>query len=200
MKDAPFFPKYDVLAGNRAQIVWPFCRAFLPPRHSYAAMEPSMRIPSRSRYHRASALGSFALKKMPPIPVTRGRRGRAAMVGSRAPSISPFRKAFPRYGFQEAPPMKLSRRSVALLVVIVHHAVAGLHSVAHGVLGIALTPFQGAFVAGAIIAAPAVAVVLLVTRHAGWGALLLVVSMLASLVFGIVYHVLLPGSDNKFDV
>ena len=92
--------------------------------------------------------------------------------------------------------MKLSPRSVALLVVIVHHAVAGLHGVAHGVLGIALTPFQAAFVAGIIIAAPAVGVVLLVTRYAGWGALLLVVSMLASLVFGIVYHILLPGSDN----
>src|SRR2546425_7377185 len=103
MKDAPSFPKYEVLGGKRAQIVWPFRRAFLPPRHSYAAMEPSIRMPSRSRYQRASAFGSFALKKMPPIPVTRGRRGRAAMPGSRATSISPFRKAFLRHGFREVP-------------------------------------------------------------------------------------------------
>ncbi|TLZ56709.1 MAG: hypothetical protein E6K17_03805 [Methanobacteriota archaeon] len=96
--------------------------------------------------------------------------------------------------------MKLSPRSLALLIVIVHHAVAGLHGVAHGVLGIALTPFQGVFVAGVIIALPTIAVVLLITRHAGWGALLLVVSMLASLAFGIVYHVLLSGADNMFEV
>ncbi len=96
--------------------------------------------------------------------------------------------------------MNLPPRSVALLVVIVHHAVAGLHAVAHGVLRIALTPFQAAFVARVIIAAPAVAVVLLVTRYAPWGALLLLFSMLASLVFGIVYHVLLPGPDNMFEV
>ncbi len=96
--------------------------------------------------------------------------------------------------------MKLPPRSLALLVVIVHHAVAGLHAVAHGVLQIALTPFQAAFVAGVVILAPAVAVVLLITRHAPWGALLLLASMLASLIFGIVYHVLLPGPDNMFEV
>ena len=96
--------------------------------------------------------------------------------------------------------MMLPPRSAALLVVIVHHAVAGLHAVAHGALGIALNLFQGAFVLGVIIAAPSAAVILLATRHAGWGALLLVVSMLASLVFGIVYHVLLPGADNMFEV
>ncbi len=96
--------------------------------------------------------------------------------------------------------MKLPPRSVALLVVIVHHAVVGLHAVAHGALQIALTPFQTAFVAGVIVAAPAVAVVLLVTRYAPWGALLLIASMLASLVFGIVYHVLLPGPDSMFEV
>ena len=96
--------------------------------------------------------------------------------------------------------MKLSPRSLALLIVIVHHAVAGLHGVAHGVLGITLTPFQGVFVAGVIIALPTIAVFLLITRHAGWGSILLVVSMLASLVFGIVYHVLLPGADNLFEV
>src|SRR2546422_3630732 len=33
-----------------------------------------------------------------------GTSGRAAMAVSRPPSISPFRKAFPRHGFREAPP------------------------------------------------------------------------------------------------
>ena len=96
--------------------------------------------------------------------------------------------------------MRLHPKFFALLVVVVHPAVAGLHAVAHGALGIALTLFQGAFVAGVIIAAPSVAIVLLATRHAAWGALLLVVSMLASLIFGVVYHVLLPGADNMFEV
>jgi len=96
--------------------------------------------------------------------------------------------------------MKLHPKFFALLVVVVHHAVAGLHAVAHGALGISLTLFQGTFVAGVIIAAPSAAVILLATRHANWGSLLLVVSMLASLVFGIVYHVLLPGADNMFEV
>src|SRR5207245_9030991 len=38
-----------------------------------------MERPRCSRYQRASPSGSFALKKMPPTPVTRLRRGRAAM-------------------------------------------------------------------------------------------------------------------------
>src|SRR5438034_10172114 len=159
MNELPGFPKYVVFAGNNPQIVWPFRRASFPLLHSYAAFVPSIAIPSRSRYHRARAFGSFALKKIPPIPVTRGLRFDAAMAGSRPSPIKVFRKAFPRHGIRGAPAMKLHPKFVALLVVVVHHAVAGLHAIAHGALGISLTLFQGAFVAGVIIAAPSVAVI-----------------------------------------
>jgi hypothetical protein len=92
--------------------------------------------------------------------------------------------------------MRLTSQSVVLLIVALHHAVAALHGAAHAVLQIALTPFQIAFIAGVIVVAPALALVLLFTRLTRPGALLLTASMLGALIFGLVYHVVLPGPDN----
>src|SRR5437879_8875825 len=92
--------------------------------------------------------------------------------------------------------MKFTDRAALLLIVILHHGVAALHGAAHVVLRIDLTPFHVAFVAGIIIAAPVAGLVLLFTRHQRPGAILLLASMLAALIFGLVYHVFLPGPDN----
>src|SRR5829696_6758690 len=58
--------------------------------------------------------------------------------------------------------------------------------------------WQLAFIALVIFAAPVVAAVLLWTRYRVTGAWLLVASMAGSLVFGLLYHFLVPGSDNVF--
>jgi len=92
--------------------------------------------------------------------------------------------------------MKITPRAALLVIVVVHHGVAALHGAAHAVLQIELTPFQMVYVTGVIIVAPLVGAALLFTRHAHPGAVLLVGSMFGALVFGLVYHVLLPGPDN----
>src|SRR5712692_264900 len=82
MKEASSSPKYDVSAGKIDQTVCPRRFPSLPLRQVNSATIPSMEMPRCSRYHRARASGSLALKKMPPIPVTRPRRVRAAMTRS----------------------------------------------------------------------------------------------------------------------
>src|SRR5205809_1506056 len=79
MNDASSVPKYDVSAGKIDQTVCPTRFPSLPLRQENRATIPSMERPRCSRYQRASPSGSLALKKMPPIPVTRLRRVRAAM-------------------------------------------------------------------------------------------------------------------------
>ncbi len=61
-----------------------------------------------------------------------------------------------------------------------------------------LPAWQLAYIVVVIYAAPVVAAVLLWTRYCLAGAWLLVASMAGSLVFGLLYHFLLPGSDNVF--
>jgi hypothetical protein len=61
-----------------------------------------------------------------------------------------------------------------------------------------LPSWQLAFIAVVIYAAPVVAAVLLWTTYRATGAWLLVASMAGSLVFGLLYHFLVPGADNVF--
>lgn len=91
-------------------------------------------------------------------------------------------------------------RGLAVVVVGIHLGILGLHAAAHEALQIGLTAFQAAYVAGVIFVAPVVAVLLLFTRFWRGGAVLLLASMLASLVFGLVSHAVLPGEDNVFEV
>src|SRR5947209_848532 len=79
MNGAAFSPKYDVSEGKIDQTVCPTRFPSLPLRQANRATIPSIEMPRCSRYHRARASGFLALKKMPPIPVTRLRRVRAAM-------------------------------------------------------------------------------------------------------------------------
>ena len=62
--------RYVVSRLNALQIVMPFSLPG-PPHSKIAPPHSATSRPRWSRYHAASALGSFALKKMPPMPVTR---------------------------------------------------------------------------------------------------------------------------------
>src|SRR2546425_777087 len=86
MNEAACSPKYDVSEGKIDQTVCPTRFPSLPLRQANRATIPSIEMPRCSRYHRARASGFLALKKMPPIPVTRLRRVRAAMPRSGSPS------------------------------------------------------------------------------------------------------------------
>lgn len=86
----------------------------------------------------------------------------------------------------------------ATYVVWLHVAVVILHSAAHleeNVLP--ATFFDYAFVVVVILIAPVAALLLLNTLRLSWpGALLLFLSMLGSLLYGLVNHFLIPGADN----
>ena len=59
-----------------------------------------------------------------------------------------------------------------------------------------LPPAANAFVVLVILLAPFLALMLLYTRHLRAGAWLLFASMLGALLFGVAYHLVLPGPDN----
>jgi len=65
---------------------------------------------------------------------------------------------------------------------------------------VGLTAFGNLYVLVVITIAPLVAGVLLLTRWARQGALLLALSMLGSFVFGVWYHFLSATSDNVMEV
>jgi hypothetical protein len=84
----------------------------------------------------------------------------------------------------------------AIACVVVHFFLNIAHGAAHGRLGIALTDVQTIFVAVVVFVAPLVAGFLLAIHRPRTGAVLLVVSMAGSLVFGSYFHFALPGPDN----
>src|SRR5438445_3859218 len=91
MNEEPSLPKYAVSAGKIDQTVCPRPPGGFPVRQEKSATNPSIWSPRCSRYQRASAFGSFALKKMPPIPVTRTRRFRATIDPERRGAEYDFR-------------------------------------------------------------------------------------------------------------
>jgi Na+(H+)/acetate symporter ActP len=84
----------------------------------------------------------------------------------------------------------------ATILIVVRQVVAQLHGMAHDELGVGLAPWQWAFVYTVIAAAPILALVLYWTRYAAAGAMLLGVSMLAGMLFGIYYHFIAVSPDN----
>jgi len=85
---------------------------------------------------------------------------------------------------------------VATVLVAIRFVVATIHGRAHEHLGVGLSTWQNAFVMSVIVAAPIVAAVLYWTRLRAWGALLLGVSMLAGMLFGLYYHFIAITNDN----
>jgi len=94
------------------------------------------------------------------------------------------------------------RRDEAFLgtaVVVVSAAANVVHTASHAGQHVIFLPlWQLVFIAVVIYAAPVVAAVLLWTRYRVTGAWLLAASMAGSLVFGLLYHFLVPGPDNVF--
>ena len=79
-----------------------------------------------------------------------------------------------------------------------------MHGPAHLQLGVSISDFQSAYVFLVTLVAPIAAVIMLLFLNKPkillGGAWLLLVSMLASLLFGLVYHIVIPSSDNIFTV
>ncbi len=93
-----------------------------------------------------------------------------------------------------------ARSSVSILIWL-HVIVVVLHGMAHGEAGVPFTSLSSnalvVLAIGVVIGiAPLVALSLLSTRWFQWGALLLCLCMLGSLLFGVWNHFLLPGPDN----
>ena len=90
--------------------------------------------------------------------------------------------------------------AAAILLILTHLLVSTVHGVAHGKLGIELSPAQKIFVLVVITLAPLIAMVLLLLRAFAAGAGLLVFSMTGALVFGVLYHFILISSDHIMHV
>ncbi|MEM7535888.1 MAG: hypothetical protein AAF639_27155 [Chloroflexota bacterium] len=85
---------------------------------------------------------------------------------------------------------------IVTLFVIIHHTIASIHGGAHTELQVLLTSAQNAFVYINIIAVPLIAVVLVWTRFATTGLVILLISMAGALAFDIYHHYILVSPDN----
>lgn len=82
------------------------------------------------------------------------------------------------------------------VAVLAHLVVNMVHGNAHQQLAVGLSSWQNIYVLTVIIIAPLVAMVLIWTRLARLGFLLLAASMAASLIFGIAYHYVVISPDH----
>ena len=87
-------------------------------------------------------------------------------------------------------------RRACLWIVAIHTAVAFVHNQAHRQIDVTLSNFQSTYALLVIVIAPAVAAAIIWRGHPRRGASLLVLSMLASLVFGIVNHFVIDSTDQ----
>src|SRR6185436_6947329 len=62
--------KYAVVSGNRAQTVRASREGVVRSRQANVVRVPEISSPRFVRYHSARAVGFFAVKKTPPMPVT----------------------------------------------------------------------------------------------------------------------------------
>lgn len=92
--------------------------------------------------------------------------------------------------------MDNTQKRLALAIVLAHTVVNVAHAAAHITEEISLPPVANAFIALDILLAPFLALALFYTGRLRAGAWLLFVSMLGALLFGVAYHLVLPGPDN----
>jgi len=88
----------------------------------------------------------------------------------------------------------LLRKSLAAIVIL-HFGVVLWHGAAHTQIPVPLTPVQNAFVGFVIVLLPLVGAVLLWTGRPRAGAWLITLSMLGSLLFGLINHFVLASPD-----
>jgi len=94
----------------------------------------------------------------------------------------------------------MKERITATLVVVVHLLVVVGHGVVHQQLQIQANIWQRTFIGVVIFIGPVVAMALLWTRLQKIGLLVLLLTMAGSLLFGVVYHFFVPGSDNALEL
>ncbi|HSB08569.1 MAG TPA: hypothetical protein VLM38_03585 [Blastocatellia bacterium] len=87
-------------------------------------------------------------------------------------------------------------RALVTLTVLAHFVIVVLHGRAHTKLGIELSTWQTGYVVLVIVLMPLAAAMLVWTRHARLGLVLLAVSMAGSLVFGVYFHYLAVSMDH----
>jgi hypothetical protein len=87
-------------------------------------------------------------------------------------------------------------QKLGTIVVLAHLIVSLIHGRAHTELGVELNAWQQTYVIVVILVAPLVAVVLLWTRNARLGLVLLAASMAGSLVFGAYFHYVAISPDH----
>ena len=86
--------------------------------------------------------------------------------------------------------------SLVTLAVVAHLIVVVFHGQAHTRLEVGLANWQQVYVMVVILLAPLVALALSWTRYARAGVWLLLWSMLASLIFGGLYHYIIISNDH----
>jgi len=87
-------------------------------------------------------------------------------------------------------------RWLITLLVLAHLLINLLHGRAHAELGVGLNNWQQIFVIAVILIAPLIAAVLVWTRLDRFGLLLLILSMLGSLLFGVYHHYIAISNDH----
>lgn len=87
-------------------------------------------------------------------------------------------------------------KRILLAAVAVHFFIAGWHGLTHEMVPVPLSGPQTAFVALVIVLAPLVGAGMTFSRFKVQGAALVFVSMLASFLFGLVYHFLFHSPDH----
>ena len=87
-------------------------------------------------------------------------------------------------------------RLLATVAVVIHAVVVLLHGMAHSALGVELSTTQQSYAAIVVVVTPLVAAALLWTRHARLGLVLLAISMVGSLLFGLYYHYVAVSPDH----
>ena len=91
------------------------------------------------------------------------------------------------------------RRNIVLLTtvsVLAHLVVSIIHGRAHEGLAVGLSSWQNMYVLIVIVIAPLIAMLLIWTRLARAGLVLLVISMAGSLIFGVAYHYVVISPDH----
>ncbi|HKE58086.1 MAG TPA: hypothetical protein VKB46_15340 [Pyrinomonadaceae bacterium] len=91
-------------------------------------------------------------------------------------------------------------RNITAAIILVHLIVSMIHGYAHTQALVTLSAVGQIYVIVVIILAPLLGGALLYSRRLKTGALLAALSLAGSFVFGLVYHFLLPGSDNVMEV
>ena len=82
------------------------------------------------------------------------------------------------------------------IAVLAHLIVNVLHGQAHTRLGVGLSNWQNLYVLSVIVLAPLVALALSFTRYARAGLWILLVSMVGSLILGVVHHYIIISPDH----